>query len=538
MAPFGHLGFGDMRGADEEAGIRHFARALGGEQVAEILPVEIVDIIAEGAGGILGALISGDAALLGLDHVDAGGGGFGRRARPARNGRGYTCRIMRHPPGRGIGVGECRDRAGRRCSTIGGRIAGRYRLGDPALRPALRIVGLHARREVHLGDAPDAVAFDVTVLEGGGGPIGLAVIDPGHAEIEPARPRLAPIGADRDDQVDLDVIVERTGLQPLRPVAIEPAADALRADPGADAVDREGRILLEQVGDIAPHLLVDIVTIDILEVRNGLLLPEPFEPAVQRRQAAARRQRRSARWGDQPGGVGGVVIGHDFQVALQIAPAIGVSAGELGIIMEVGDLPDPAFLSIVILVDAAGPAGVAAEAAEHRQFVPAAVDRAAVGVEIEHRGQREHISHAAFGQAVLAATIFGQQIGPDRVAALDRPVAELCDGILGEQVRHLAPQAIFGILRIGDLEPPGSRDPLDLVGRVRQCGEAGRGGRRGVGRLERKHGQGGERQGEAGHAGSPGCVALADGRRSNVSCQAASAGRVARQPRSAKRKSI
>ncbi len=66
MAPLGELRFGDPLRADVEAGERHLARALARKELAEQLPFEVVDVIAERVRDVLRADVGDEQALLAL----------------------------------------------------------------------------------------------------------------------------------------------------------------------------------------------------------------------------------------------------------------------------------------------------------------------------------------------------------------------------------------------------------------------------------------------------------------------------------------
>ncbi len=140
--------------------------------------------------------------------------------------------------------------------------------------------------------------------------------------------------------------------------------------------------------------------------------------------------------------------------------------------MQAREFPNAALLYILILLDAAGPVGVRAEAAEHRHLVPARLGGLAVDGQIDDRIEHHLGVQAARRQALPAIAETVQEIGGDRLAPARRVLAVDQLGPVGEQGRHLVPQAELRILRIGDLEP------LDVAHPLRRDRHRGRAARR------------------------------------------------------------
>src|SRR5690606_2927323 len=76
---------------------------------------------------------------------------------------------------------------------------------------------------------------------------------------------------DFDRHVALDAIVHFAFPQAGWTVAFETAADAGRAVPTPDPGNLEGAVLGEQVAHVVPHLSVDIVAVDVLEIADFVL---------------------------------------------------------------------------------------------------------------------------------------------------------------------------------------------------------------------------------------------------------------------------
>ncbi len=370
----------------------------------------------------------------------------------------------------------------------GARLGGR--LG--VLGPPQGVIAGHARINPHGTDLPDAALLHIGVLEHAQRPEGPLVVHAGHAEIEAARPGGQAIRRHGDDGANLGVVVELACLQARRAEAIQAPADAGAADIGAFLAELHDAIVREQLGDVVPHLAVDVEAIGVLQVLDQRLVVQSRDADGKFCQRGRRRptdggrdtfQRRN-RHARAPRIV---VEGHDFGPIRRVAPTAVIGTGEAGIIGLDRDLPDAVLAHIVVLVDAARPFGAAAEIAEHRDLVPAALRMEAVCRQVHDRRHHQGAVEPSRRQAVAraAAQCAEDSLSPGRVRA------PAFDGAaLREEVRGLRPQAELAIVGIGVLEAFDRANGLGPFNPGLQRRHAGgRGWRRACGRGAKRSGQ-------------------------------------------------
>ncbi len=186
------------------------------------------------------------------------------------------------------------------------------------------------------------------------------------------------------------MLVDLAVAQTRRPFALEHAADPRLAAPDTDAGDLDRAIGGEQVGDVCPHLLIDIITVGILQVADEILVAHSRQPPFDRGRGIGRARRRFGEQRDRHAGFGGrIMVGNHLEIVLKVAPAILVRSRIHRIMVETRDLPDAVLDLVQILLDAALPARIPRPAAEHRQFVPAALGGPAIRRKIDDRRHRE-----------------------------------------------------------------------------------------------------------------------------------------------------
>ncbi len=476
-AIFGDLGLLDPRRADIESDLIFVAAPGAREQSRRIVPVEIVEIVAERRRDILrrviGFLDREPALQLAWRDIAVAvtrrrGRGRHRRVVGAEYGRagGVSDRTRRG----GIGEVEGGDDPALRIDRgqSGGRIgfiALRHRrLGHAALAPALIIIAAQHRDQADRLHPPKAALLDEVALEHRLGPQRPGLVAAEHPEIEPARPALVPVGRDRDQCIELEMLVDLAAAEPAGAGLLEPAADAALALPDATPRHLDRAVCREEVGDVVPELLVDIIAVSVLQVADEILIAHPRQPPLDRGRGGRCDGPRigRGRCDRHAGLVGGIVIGNGLEIRLQIAPAIGIGAGIHGDMVQAGDLPDAVLQFIVILLDAAFPAGIG-RPAQHRDFVPAPLGAAAVGGDGDDRGQSELGVELAGGEPVAAAAELRLEPARDRGPAFHAVGAVIQHRVAREQVRHLVPQAELRIIGVGDLQPLDRAHPLQPI---------------------------------------------------------------------------
>ena len=102
-------------------------------------------------------------------------------------------------------------------------------------------------------------------------------------ERAPAAARGLAVLGDRDDALELLVVDDLLALRPGRAKAdAHILQHALLAEEHAAAADLQRRIVDEQIGDIVPHRLVDIIAVAALQPLAGALVLDPLDACRKR----------------------------------------------------------------------------------------------------------------------------------------------------------------------------------------------------------------------------------------------------------------
>jgi hypothetical protein len=133
--------------------------------------------------------------------------------------------------------------------------------------------------------------------------------------------------------------------------------------------------------------------------------------------------------------------------------------------MHPRDLPDVALLHVVVFVDGSHPARVLAVSAEHGEFVPANLRRAAVRTKVYDRRERQQRAHFARREPFPASAELIPHPPADRCFPAHGALTDDHLRIVGEELRHLVPQTHLGELRVRDVQPAHVAKGRD-VGRV------------------------------------------------------------------------
>ncbi len=204
----------DVLAAGIDPALGQLHGSVGGEQVRDVVPAVLVDVVAVSVLKVLQFVEGFDPAHQGFDALDAGGAGWtcgawraGDREEPRRRELG---RIARHGAGHRIGEVEKRhmglgiDRIG-----AGGRPVRRGLAARPGRRlgilaPAPVVVGDEARIEAQSADFPDALLLDEHVLVDAVLPRAPAAVGSGHGQLVQAR--VAQRGGQIDDRLQLQMV--------------------------------------------------------------------------------------------------------------------------------------------------------------------------------------------------------------------------------------------------------------------------------------------------------------------------------------------
>ena len=205
-------------------------------------------------------------------------------AAEARSGRATACRppscrdcrsgTARCTRPENLRIPSLRSRSAGCASARRGRAAGAAR-GAGGGNPACRIRRAEPRVVVELRDLPDAVDLGVLHLVHAFGPGGAAAEAAEVGERAPAPLRGLPAGIQVHHRLDVHVVVEPVVAEPhlthlhVADIEVEMLADAFLADEHAGGIVRHG-IVGEELGEVGPHSLVEVVAVGALQPLDGL----------------------------------------------------------------------------------------------------------------------------------------------------------------------------------------------------------------------------------------------------------------------------
>ncbi len=271
--------------------LRQLHRAVGGEQVRQVVEQILVQVVAVRALEILQrmeVLHPPDPALRGCqDRIEVidlrqphlAAEGLQRRGGSLRP-RPPDGRVVRRLPGHRIAVVEGRDmrlrvdlvRLSWRPVRGDHRAGGRHRLG--ILAPTLVVVRDEGGIKVERPELPDSTLLHERVLVHALHPPALLVIDAGHVQLAAPRPCRQAVRRDVDDRLQLDVVVHTAELESLGTLQAKEGAHMALAhiDAGKAGLDRA--VVHEQIGRLVPQSPIDVVAVDALQVLDLLLILE------------------------------------------------------------------------------------------------------------------------------------------------------------------------------------------------------------------------------------------------------------------------
>jgi hypothetical protein len=283
--------FADARVAFVDAALGQLDPAVAREQVGEIVPEVLVEIVAVGARQIVelvevfhathGVFSSGQRRL----HIGRFGQASALRIRHQRRGGelftgAADFGVVRRFAGDRIAIVERRDVRFRidgvrlRRRLVGRQLRACGRRGLRVLGPPFVVVGDERRIEMQRLEFPDAILFDEAVLVRAFAPSTGALIFAGHCELAAADASGHAVGRDVDDGLELDVVVQHAVSGALRAEQLQECAHARLA--GVDALlgPLDGAVSGEQIGDLIPHVAVEVVAVDALEILDVLRIPQ------------------------------------------------------------------------------------------------------------------------------------------------------------------------------------------------------------------------------------------------------------------------
>ena len=268
--------------ADVDAALGNLHRRVFGEQVGEQIPLLLVEVVAVHRDELLDVV----RVLQELHALLERGDRRVRRLLRARAAR----RDSRS------GRAGCRRPARRRSSpTAGDPAEAASRRRRPGLvlvlRPAAFVRNHEGLVPVELRDLPDAVVLDVLVLVRAFAPARALAVLPAHDERAPAGLRGLAVVRDVHDGLQLDVLVQAAFGQADLAAAerVEIRAHALLADVHAVLRDLDGAVLREQVGDVVPLRLVDVVAVGTLQSLDGIRVGDAVGIGFDLRERVRRR---------------------------------------------------------------------------------------------------------------------------------------------------------------------------------------------------------------------------------------------------------
>ena len=119
--------------------------------------------------------------------------------------------------------------------------------------------------------------------------------------------------------------------------------------------------------------------------------------------------------------------------------------------MQRPDPPDAVLRHVLVLEHAAVDGRAPLAVAGQEEPVPAALRRSAVGREVHHGSVDQLCVHRAGREPLAGAALAGEERGDGRAAGhglvADRQVA-----VVGKERRHLVPQPVLRVLRVGALQ--------------------------------------------------------------------------------------
>ena len=133
-------------------------------------------------------------------------------------------------------------------------------------------------------------------------------------------------------------------------------------------------------------------------------------------------------------------------------PAGGIRRAEARIVVKGLNLPDAGVLHVGELVNALGPGGGSAEAAEHGKDAPPCFGGLAAGIQMNHRLQDHVVVEPAIGQPDFPSADVLDQMFPDARPADKDSVGVIRHGVGGKQIGHVVPHPLVDVVAVGPLE--------------------------------------------------------------------------------------
>src|SRR5436190_1309562 len=142
------------------------------------------------------------------------------------------------------------------------------------------------------------------------------------------------------------------------------------------------------------------------------------------------------------------------ELLARVEPAALVRRDERRVPVELLDFPDAVLLHVFVLVRAFAPVATRSRAVDagHQERAPARLGRLPVGRDGDDRLELEVLVEHALERSLLAAAQ-AQEIAADAVLAdVDAARADLECAVVREQVEHLVPEHLVGVVAVAALE--------------------------------------------------------------------------------------
>src|SRR5690606_22567381 len=192
----------------------------------------------------------------------------------------------------------------------------------------------------------------------------------------------AAVCRDGYDRAELDVVEQLSVAQGRGAMEdFQRAADALASDVHAARSQLERAVIREKIGDVVPHLAVEVVAETVLEVAYFGFVVQTLYAQRERADSLAVRT-----GGGFPGeglhgarrnrdtDIRGLEVIRDLPGRRRLVTPVIVRAAVLLEVSQTADLPDAVLERVFILVDTPEPGCTGTEASEHRHLVPRAPD--------------------------------------------------------------------------------------------------------------------------------------------------------------------